>query len=320
MNGPAILSLGSVNADFQARTCGARADAELQLAHDFVRLSGGKAANVAFIARRLGAPACLIARVGDDDLAAQALGGLAALGVDLSGVSAARDASTGVAMITVPDSGDKRIVLAPNANDCWSEADAERARAIVEAAADGSVLVADCEVPAFVVDAAVGAAVRRGLAVVIDPSPPDRLGRDTLAMATALTPNAEEAGALSGMTVEDAPTAGEAARRLAARGPAIACVKLADGGAVVAHDDRLSLVPPAKVEVVDKTGAGDAFTGAFASALLEGQPPLEAALLATAAASLAVTAFGSQPSYAPRSRIEQLASDLRPDVRALDAA
>ena len=320
MKRPAILSLGSVNADFQVRTGDAPPDAELQLAHDFVRLSGGKAANVAFMARRLGVAAQLIARVGDDDLADQALGGLAAAGVDLSGVSAAPDTATGVAMIAVPDDGDKHIVLAANANQAWRGADAARARTIVEEAAAGSVLVVDCEVPAFVVEAAVEAAVRRGVRVVIDPSPPQRLSPKALAMATAITPNAEEAGVLAGLAIDGPQGAAKAAVRLTARGPGVACIKLADGGAVVAHEGRLSLVPPAPVEVVDKTGAGDAFTGAFACALLEGQPALEAAVLATAAASLAVTAYGSQPAYAPRGRIEQLASDLRPDVRTLDAA
>lgn len=320
MKGPAILSLGSVNADFQVRVGEAAPDAELQLARDFVRLSGGKAANVAFMARRLGLAAQLIACVGDDDLAHQALGGLDEVGVDLSGVSAVAGAATGMAMIAVPASGDKRIVLAANANDRWTEADAARARAIVEQAADGSVLVADCEVPGFVVEAAVEAAVRRGLVVVIDPSPPERLRHETLALATAVTPNAEEAGELSGLAIADPKAAGESALRLAARGPSIACVKLTDGGAVLAHEGELVLIPAARVEVVDKTGAGDAFTGAFASALLEGRPPLDAAVFATAAANLAVTVFGSQPSYAPRGQIEQLASDLRPDVRALDAA
>ena len=317
MQQAAILSLGSINADFQAQVDAGADDAELRLARCFRRLSGGKAANVAFIARRLGAPAWLIGHVGADDLAAQALGGLQAAGVDLSRVVRLPDAGTAVSMIVTPPGGDKRIILAANANDSWTPAQTSRAAAAIAEAPEGSVLVADYEVPADVVTAAVGAASARGLPVVIDPSPPQRAVDEDLARAAALAPNAEEAGVLAGLEVESLSAAARAARRLAATGAEVVCVKLADGGALLAHDGGLALVPAAQVEVVDKTGAGDAFTGALAVALLEGRAPLDAALLATAAANLAVTAFGSQPSYAPRETTEELAGRLRAGVRPL---
>lgn len=299
----AILALGSINADFQVRVDQSPGRADMLLAHDMRRLGGGKAANVAYLARMLGHDAFLFGRVGDDDLSDQALAPMRALHVDIHGVTRAMNHQTGMAMIVVPPSGKKRIVLAANANDDWSEEATSAMCKTISHASKACVLVADCEVPAGVVKAAARAARRRGIRVVLDPSFASRVDDELLALVDAITPNESEAHQLLGKGAGKDPA--DVARALSARGPAIVCLKLSDGGCLLVHEDRLHhLRADNNAPVVDTTGAGDAFTGAFAVACLEGRPPLEGARFAVAASSLAVTAYGSQPSYPRREAIE----------------
>jgi ribokinase len=301
---PKILSLGSINADFQARTGHALRAGETLLAHDFVRRAGGKAANVAFLAHRLGCHAELMGRVGDDDLREQALGPLRRVGLSIDKVTVAPGTATAVSMIGVAADGSKSIMLANNANDAWDEAAVAEMLGVIEAAPAGSLLVADCEVPPAIVAAAVSRARGCGLEVVLDPAPAERASADTLAQCTALTPDAREAGEL---TCEDATTvsgAAKAAILLSDLGVPLVCIKLSNGGCVFAEGKRLRHAPPVSVPAVDSTGAGDAFTGALAVALLEGKQTDSAVLFASAASHLAVTAYGSQESYPTRGQIE----------------
>lgn len=313
-----LLSLGSINADFQVRVDRPLGSDETLLAHDFRRLSGGKASNTAFLGARFGHRSLLFGRVGDDELAEQVLAPLRDVGVDLDGVSRAVGVATGVSMIMVPPSAKKHIVLATNANDCWDEAARAALVQRLEQAPTPAVLVMDVEVPARIAEAAIGAAERAGIAVVLDPSFPDRIAPALLSRVHAITPNAEEAAALCGQPVRDRASAIAAARRLRAQGAAIVCLKEADGGCVLATADGLWRVPGGAVEPVDTTGAGDAFTGVLAIALLEEQPPLEATLLAVAAAQCAVAGYGSQPAYPRREQLTAIVERLRPDVERLD--
>jgi ribokinase len=311
MTEAALFSLGSINADFQMRIPDEIGDIETQLAHDFRRLSGGKAANRTFLARRFGHPARLFGRVGDDELARQALGTLEADGADVSGVTVAAGVSTAVSIIVVPPSAKKRIFLASNANACWDAAARAALEAAIAAADPTSVLTVDYETPPDVVDRAVSAAARRGLRVVIDPSPGDRVDREAIGRCAAIAPNVEEAAALTGVAVDDLAGARRAAGALARLGAPLACIKLADGGAVVAEGGRLTTIPTPKVDVVDTTGAGDAFSGALAIGLFEGRGALEAAWLAVAAAAVAVTEYGSQHERLQPASIEPLARQVR---------
>lgn len=301
-----ILSLGSINVDFQVRVDQPLGSAEMAHAHDFRRLGGGKAANVAFLARRLGHPARLLGRVGDDELAEQALAPMRAAGVDVSGVSLAPGSGTGVAMIFVPPSGQKHIVLAPDANDNWEYRDIAAVRRRIEATAAPALLVADLEVPARVVKAAAEAARRRGFPIVLDPSFPDRVDAELLGMVDAVTPNETEARRLPGTEDCRAGDLAELARALAVAGPQVVCIKRKDGGCLVYADGEQYSIAAAKVAMVDSTGAGDAFTGAFAVARLEGRSPPAAARFAVAASTAAVTGYGAQPAYPDRQAIEDL--------------
>lgn len=311
-----IYSLGSINADFQVRLPRQLQPGETLLAGQFMRLGGGKAANRAFLAHKLGHEAVLIGRVGTDDLAGQALDPLRRAGLGLDHVTAA-PGPTAVSMIAVPPDAKKTILLAANANDCWDDTALQSAAAALSAAPPEAILTLDCEVAPQALTAALRAARSRNLRIVLDPAPTGRAGTDRLSAAFALAPDAREAGELTGIDTGSPQGAADAARQLAALGPDIVCIKLTNGGCVVRREGRSAHIPPTEIEVVDATGAGDAFTGALAVALAERMPPVQAALFATAASHCAVTRFGSQESYPNRAAIEAMMARLSGNLHDL---
>jgi ribokinase len=314
---PILLSLGSINADFQLRLDRPPDTGQTLIGRDFLRLSGGKAANVAFLARRLGVPARLLGRVGDDELSCQALTPLREAGVDVSGVTTAAGCPTAVSMVAVLPDGKKCIALANNANDAWGTDDLALIIAAIREAPAGSALVADYEVPPAVVEQAVITAAECGLPIVIDPSPADRVELAVLAHAAAVTPNPAEAEGLIGISAGGIDGAAAAAARLIEHGVGAACIKFADGGCVAGRRGETWVVEPVPVPVVDTTGAGDAFAGALAVALMERRPFVEAACFAAAASHLAVTGYGSQPAYPTRAQIEDLLPSLLRQARRI---
>lgn len=297
-----ILSLGSVNADFLVRADEPPSGPGAQLVRELLRTSGGKAANVAVLATRLGAPATLLCCVGDDDLAEQALAGPVAAGVDCRHVLH-RPVPTGYSSVIVPPDGAKSIFLHLGANDDWPE-DLGGLGAVVAGAPAEAVLVADLEVPAPVVVAALRASRERGLVTVLDPAPPDRVTDELLGLADHVTPDHSEAEELTGIDPDRTEAAMAAASALRDRGAGAAYVKLADGGCALAWDGGTATVEAAEVDVVDATGAGDAFAGALAWALWRGAEPVEAARVAVAASTCAVTGYGSQESYPDRAGLD----------------
>lgn len=312
-----LLSLGSINADFQVRVDAPPGEAETLQAHQFSRLPGGKAGNTAYLGALFGLDSHLLGRVGDDELARQALAPLREAGVLLDGVTCSRNESTAVSMITVPPDGKKQIVLAGNANEDWDEDAIARMLSRIVEAPRPCYLVADYEIPREVVDRALACAIEHQVPVVLDPSFAERIDLARLEGIAAITPNVEEATTLVGSKVETPEQAADAALLLRRHGVGLACVKLSDGGAVVAGADGVFHVPSAKMEVVDSTGAGDAFTGVLAIALLKGLAPLDAVAWAVAASDLAVTGYGSQPAYAAPERVEEHARQRRAQARPL---
>ncbi|MEH3086682.1 MAG: PfkB family carbohydrate kinase [Xylophilus ampelinus] len=300
---PGILSVGSVNADFQARVDRPAGEVETQAARCLARQGGGKAANVAVLARRLGHPAWLLGAVGDDDLAEQALRPVREAGVDVAGVRRIPGCGTAVSMIAVPPGGKKSIVLAGEANLRLDAQDARAFAACIGRADPRSVLVADYEAAPGPCSRAIEAARDRGLRVALDPSFPDAVDRAVLPAVEALLPNEEEALALAGAGGAGPGALAGAARALRAMGPRMVVLKLGDGGCLLAlPDGTLQAFHPLAglPDPVDATGAGDAFTGAFAVAMLENAAPADAARFAIACTELAVQAFGSQPAYPHR--------------------
>jgi ribokinase len=301
-----ILSLGSLNLDFEMRVERWPDPGESLPTRDFVAAGGGKAANVAFCARKLGVPSVLLARMGEDIFGRMALQPLEQAGVDVRYVRCSAGEASGVALIAVQPDGEKTILLAANANAHWSAQDVIAVEAAVQEAAAGSVLVADLEVPAHVVRTIARACRERGFKVILDPSPARAMEPDLYALCDCITPNPGEAAALVGFAVRTPQDGLRASKVLRERGSATVLTKLPDGGCVLYESSAAQWLRAPQVEPGDKTGAGDAFAGALAVGILSQCTPEEAARMAVAAATVAVTRYGTQASYPDRAELERL--------------
>ena len=306
-----MFAAGTVNADVALQVDGPVKPGASLIARRLSRTSGGRAANVAVAARRLGAPARLFGCVGTDELAEQALAGPRAAGVELAGVRAV-PMPTGLATILVQDGGTKTMALAPGANDAFSVADGDDLADALQGSPAGSVLVVDNEVASAALVKALEGARRRARTTVLDPTRPARLTDRLLELSDHVIPNAVEAGQMTGIEVESVADAERAARRIRERGARHVHVRLPRGGCYSAGPEgEARLLAPTDVEVVDTTGAGDAFAGALATAIIEGCATVEAVRRAVAAAACAVTAFGAQESYPDRHVLAAMARRVR---------
>lgn len=271
---------------------------------------GGKGANVAVLARRLGVPAMVIGRVGDDILAGEAVQPMKEDGIDIRHVQKTANTPTAVSTVVVRPDGRKTIILATNANDAWPESDAEMVKRAISDSPNGSVLTIDLEVPVFIVRAAMQAARDRSFWVVLDPSPAGRMEDDLYELVDVVTPNPSEGQLLTGIEVASAEDAERSGRELLKQGAGAVCQKLAGGGCVLVMPDGSHHIKSDNVEVVDTTGAGDAFAGALSVALLEQKSLRDAARFAVACANVAVTTYGSQEAYPTRDELEQALARL----------
>jgi ribokinase len=307
-----VFAAGSVNADFVFGVHDRVVAGASVLAHRLLRTSGGRAGNVAVMARRLGIAARLFGCVGHDELAEQALGGPRRAGVDVAAVRRV-PAATGVVAILVGDDGSKTMIAAAGANDAFAALDGERLAVTLRAAVDGSVLVVDTEVSPQALAPALEAARERDQATVLDPTRPERVSDRLLGLCDHVTPNADEAARMTGVEVADADGAERAGRRLRERGARHAHVRLPRGGCVTVgpRDGALVIPAPANLRRVDTTGAGDAFAGALATAIIAGRPLAAAVRFAVAAAAYAVAGFGAQESYPDAAALEAFADSIR---------
>ncbi|MDG9702094.1 ribokinase [Streptomyces sp. DH37] len=291
-SGHDLLVVGSANADLVTAVDRHPAPGETVLGSDLAVHPGGKGANQAVAAARLGARTALLARVGDDAYGRMLLDSLRGAGVDTAPVLVG-GAPTGVALIAVDPSGGNTIVVSPGANARLTPADAVAARAVLAGAA---VVSLQLEVPPQTVAAVVRAAVGTGTRVVLNPSPPAALPGDVLAACDPLVVNEHEARLLlAGEPVPEDP--GTWAAALLERGPRSVVVTLGASGALLSGPGGTVRVPSPAVEAVDTTGAGDAFTGALAWRLARGDGLEEAVRLAVRVGAAAVTRPGAQAAF-----------------------
>ncbi|MGF1516250.1 MAG: ribokinase [Nodosilinea sp.] len=304
-----IHVFGSLNMDLVCRTPRLPQPGETILGTHFETLPGGKGANQAVAAARLGATVAMVGRVGKDDFGQQLIQGLQAAGVEAGGVVIDGDAPTGVAAIAVDDAGTNTIVVVPGANGQVNDGDGDR---LLAKLLPGDLLLLQFEVPLSAVMAAAQAARARGVTVIVDPAPArSDLPADFFTSVDVLTPNQVEASQLTGMPVTDMATATRAARQLVKQGIGTVIVKLGEQGAVVATADYTFHQPALAVKAVDTVAAGDAFNGGLAVALAEGMA-LEAAVeFATAVAAASVMVPGAQGSMPVRSRVAALKVELK---------
>jgi len=300
---PRVLIVGSANVDFTVavprlpRVGETVTEGTLLIAH------GGKGANQAVAARRLGAEVRFVGCVGEDASGHELRAALTGEGIGVDGLVTTTEAATGTALIVVDAQGRNQIAVAPGANRALTVADVDR-RAPDFAWAE--VVVCSLEVPLAAVRRALECARRDGALTIVNPAPMPDHPLDFLSLVDYLTPNESEAARLTGRTLVDVDEAGAAAAAVRALGVAHAVITLGEHGVLADGPHGRQHVPAFEVAVVDTTGAGDAFNGALAVALAERRPLAEALRLASAAAALACTRRGAQPAMPTRAEVERL--------------
>ncbi|MFG3205420.1 ribokinase [Streptomyces sp. NPDC048192] len=295
-----LLVVGSANADLVIDVERRPAAGETVLGGDLAVHPGGKGANQAVAAARLGADTALLARVGDDAHGRLLLDSLRAAGVDTVGVLVG-EAPTGVALITVDPSGDNSIVVSPGANARLAPADVRTAVSLFLAS---RVVSTQLEIPLETVVEVVRN-LAPGSRLVLNPSPPRPLPTEVLAACDPLIVNEHEARVILGdACVSEDPE--DWARLLLAKGPRSVVVTLGADGALVCDSSGVARVASVKVDAVDTTGAGDAFTAALAWRLATGADLADAAAYAARVGAAAVTRRGAQDSYPTPEDVEAL--------------
>jgi ribokinase len=274
---------------------------ETLIGQSFTTVSGGKGANQAVAAARLGARVSMIGCVGSDAYGEALRGALLAERIDCQAVSNV-DGSSGVALIVVDDSSQNAIVIVPGANGALTAEAIDRFDSVIQAA---DVLICQLEVP----DASVGHALKRGRelgkTVILNPAPASRpLPPDWYASIDYLIPNESEASALTGLVVDSLETAQAAATRLIAMGAGKVIITLGAQGSLFADGQRFEHFPAPVVKAVDTTAAGDTFVGGFAAALAGGEDEVQAIRFGQVAAALSVTRAGAQPSIPVLSEVQ----------------
>ncbi|MDR9754312.1 ribokinase [Pseudomonas sp. SZMC_28357] len=296
-----VVVIGSLNMDLVTRAPRLPRGGETLIGHTFATVSGGKGANQAVAAARLGAQVSMVGCVGSDAYGHELRDALLAEQIDCQAVSTVED-SSGVALIVVDDQSQNAIVIVAGANGALTPAVIDQFDAVLQAA---DVIICQLEVP----DATVGHALKRGRAlgktVILNPAPASRpLPADWYANIDYLIPNESEASALTGLSVDSLASAEVAASQLLTAGAGKVIITLGAQGSLFADGQGFQHFPAPKVQAVDTTAAGDTFVGGFAAALASGRSEAEAIGFGQVAAALSVTRAGAQPSIPTLSDVQ----------------
>lgn len=304
---PTIAVVGSSNMDLVVKSKRIPVTGETILGGDFIMVPGGKGANQAVAAAKLGAQVFFIAKLGDDIFGLQSLNNFKKEGVNTKYVLQTKDAPSGVALIMVDDEGNNVIVVAPGANHKLSPDDVNAAESDI---ASSGALVAQLEVPIETIEFAASLANKSKVPFILDPAPAQKLSAELLNMVDVLTPNETEAQILTGVEVKDQKSANAAAQKLLECGVKNVILTMGATGYLSVGKEDTEFVAARKVTAADSTAAGDAFTGSLAVGLAKGQTLSEAALFANDVAAVSVTRMGAQPSMPTVEEIDRFIHEL----------
>lgn len=297
----AIIVLGSLNMDLVVKAERAPEAGETLPGQVFQTIPGGKGANQAAAAAKLGGDVAMVGRVGADDFGKNLIAALQDVGVDTSAVQTDPDHSTGIAAITVEETGENRILIVAGANGQVSTADVDALR---PALAQAKVLVLQMEIPLATIEYALNVAAELDLLTVLNLAPAYPISDAMLKQIDILLLNESETRLLSNISVADIDSAKVACSALRARGANTVIVTLGAQGALLAIPDEFIFVPAYEVDVVDTTAAGDAFTAGFVVSLLETGDNEKSLQYANAVGALTVTKLGAQVSLPTKEEVE----------------
>ncbi len=295
-----IIVVGSMNMDMVVKTSHIPQPGETVLGGSFFMNPGGKGANQAVAVARLGGDVTFIGKIGDDIFGKQSSQLFDEEGVDTGGILSDIDSPSGIALITVDESGENSIVVAPGANAHLEPADVET---VLDKYPEGKILLIQLEIPMRTVEFAARIARHKGMQVVLNPAPANELVPSIFGLIDIITPNVNEAEMLSGIRITDIPSARQAAESIHAQGVKHVVITLGKKGAALLEGGVFYHIPAPEVETIDTTAAGDVFNGALAVALAEGKGMTDAVSFACRAASIAVTKLGAQASIPFRNEV-----------------
>lgn len=310
---PRLTILGNINLDFSIQTQRIPEKGENVVAEGFELIPGGKGANQAVAAARLGAEVILVGCLGDDAYGKVLRKRLSHEGVNVKWVETTEQAATGTAFVLVAQAErDNRIVSVLGANLCCSPDHIEQAHRAFERC---DFFLASLGVPEETVNRAMQVAADCAVPALLDPSPLGKKPPQLWTSASVITPNQTEASRLVNTPFTDLASTLAAARKMKARGVERIALTLGAEGCLLLDDDGPRLIPGFSVQVVDPTGAGDAYSAAMAVRLAEGASFDEAATFACATGALACTVRGAQPSLPIREKVEALLKRTRRDKK-----
>lgn len=304
MSASKIVVVGSLNMDFVVRAPRIPSPGETVLgANDLRTIPGGKGANQAVAAARLGATVTMIGRIGADPFGRELTANLESSGVSIDHIGVDPDSPTGVAMIVVDQDGQNSIVVSSGANNALSD------RLILEAEheiAAADILLIQLEIPLPTVISAARIARKHGVRTLLNPAPSRKLPPELLSLVDIILPNETETEFLTGLAIRSDKDVPAAITKFLEMGVESVVITRGDKGCSVHSDQGTLHFASFAVHSVDSTGAGDAFVGGFAVALTEGQNIPDAALFGNAAGALATTVHGAQPSMPERLQLNEL--------------
>lgn len=295
-----ILVAGSTNMDMVVNTPTFPAPGETVIGKRFFMNAGGKGANQAVAAARLGGDVLFLAKTGNDIFGKQMMTNLKNEKIKTDFILTDPEQPSGIALITVNDKGENHIVVAPGANANLSPEDA--GKIVVELNASGVILM-QLETPVETIGHIAEMGWKKDKTVILNPAPARALPADLWKHITILTPNKNEAEFLSGIQITDLDTAEKSARLLMKKGPSVIVITLGSEGALLFDGSITKHIPVPRVKVVDSTAAGDTFNGALAVTLAEGKSLEDAVFFANHAAALSVQKAGAQQSVPTRNEV-----------------